>query len=76
MARKATKATVLAVVLLFVSIWAVMTGEITEVWLTVAVFGLLMLPRVVVASLLVVYFDWRRLLNQIRDEHYEHRRAA
>jgi hypothetical protein len=66
----------MAVVLLFVSIWAVMTGEITAVWLMVAVFGLLMLPRAIVASLLVVYFDWRPLLNQIRDERYEHRKVA
>jgi hypothetical protein len=76
MARKAMKATVMAVVLLFVGIWVVMTGEMTEVWLTVAVFGLLMLSRAVVASLLVAYFDWRPLLNQIRDERYGHRRAA
>ena len=70
MTRKATKATVMAVVLLFVSIWVVMAGEITAVWLTVAVFGLLMLPRAIVASLLSVYFDWRPLLNRIRDERY------
>ena len=77
--KKATKPTVLAVALFFVSIWVVMTAGITAVWLTeeVRVFGLVMLPTAIVAGLLVVYFDWRaKLLNQIRDERNEHRKAA
>jgi hypothetical protein len=36
-----------------------------------------MLPTAIVAGLLVVYFDWRaKLLNQLRDERNEHRKAA
>jgi hypothetical protein len=63
----------------FVSICVVMTASITAVWLTeeVRAFGLVVLPTVIVAVLLVVYFDWRaKLLNQIRVERKEHRQAA
>ena len=50
----------------FVSIWVVMAAGMTAVWLTgeVRVFGLVMLPTAVVASLLVVYFDWRARLQR------------
>ena len=77
--KKATKQTVMAVVLFLVSIWVVMTAGITAVWLTeeVRVFGLVMLPTAIVAGLLVVYFDWRtKLLNRIRYERHEDRKAA
>jgi hypothetical protein len=77
--KKATKATVVAVALFFVSLWVVMAAGVTAVWLTeeVRVFGLVMLPTAIVAGLLVVYFDWRaKLLNRVRDERYEHRKAA
>ena len=77
--KKATKQMVMAVVLFLVSIWVVMTAGITAVWLTeeVRVFGLVMLPTAIVAGLLVVYFDWRaELLNRIRDERHEDRKAA
>ena len=59
--REATKGQVLAVALAFASILAVLTAGATAVWLTdeVRVFGLVALPTAVVASLLVVYFDWR-----------------
>jgi hypothetical protein len=56
-----------------------MTASIAAVWLTeeVRAFGLVVLPTVIVAALLVVYFDWRaRLLNQFRVERNEHRQAA
>jgi hypothetical protein len=43
----------------------------------VRVVGLVMLPTVLVAGLLVVYFDWRaKLLSPLRDEHHEYRKAA
>jgi hypothetical protein len=43
----------------------------------VRAFGLVVLPTVTVAALLVVYFDWRaKLLNRIRVERNEHRLAA
>jgi hypothetical protein len=67
------------VALLFVSIWIVMAAGITAVWLTeeIRVFGLVVLPTVVVAGLLVVYFGWRtQLLSRIRDERYDDREAA
>jgi hypothetical protein len=67
------RATILALV--FVSIWVVVTVGITAVWLTseVRVFGLVVLPTAIVASLLVVYFDWRtnlrdRMLTQREDD--------
>jgi hypothetical protein len=77
--KQTTKTTVVAVALFFVSIWVVMTAGITAAWFTeeVRVFGLVMLPTAIVAGLLVVFFDWRaELLNQIRDERNEHRKAA
>jgi hypothetical protein len=49
------------------------------VWLMeeLRVFGLVILPTVIVAGLVVVYFQWRaRLLDRIRDERSEHQRAA
>jgi hypothetical protein len=70
---------VVAVALSFVSVCVVMFASIAAVWLTneVRAFGLVVLPTVIVAALLVLYFDWRaRLLNQIRVERNEHRQAA
>ena len=54
-------ATIVALVLLVVSIFVVMTAAITAVWLPVEVrvFALVILPTAIVALLLVVYFDWR-----------------
>jgi hypothetical protein len=59
--REATKGQVLAVAPAFASILAVLTAGATAVWLTdeVRVFGLVALPTAIVASLLVVYVDWR-----------------
>ena len=65
--------------LAFVSLWVVMAAGMTAAWLTkeLRVLGLVMLPTAIVAGLLVVYFEWRaKLLNPIRDERYEHRKAA
>ena len=77
--KKARKTTIVAAMLFFVSIWLVMAAGITAVWLTeeVRVFGLVMLPTAIVAGLLVVYFEWRaKLLNGIRDQRHEDRKAA
>jgi hypothetical protein len=77
--RKASKETIVALALLFFSIWVVLALGITAVWLTaeVRVFGLVILPTAIVAGLLVVYFDWRaKVLNRIRDQRYEGRKAA
>ena len=64
--RKANKATIVALALLFVSIWVVLAAGIAAVWLTeeVRVFGLVILPTGIVAGLLVVYFDWRAKLRR------------
>ena len=73
------KATVLAVVLAFVGIWVVLAVGATAVWLTgeVRVFGLVALPTVIVASLLVLYFDWReKLLRRMLTDRKEYRKAA
>ena len=71
-----TRATILAATLVLVCIWVVLTAGITAVWLTreVRAVGLVLLPSAVVASLLVVYFDWRtnlrhRMLAQGEDDH-------
>ena len=73
------KATVLAVVLAFVGIWVVLAVGATAVWLTgeVRVFGLVALPTVIVASLLVLYFDWReKLLRRMLTDRNEFRKAS
>lgn len=65
------KATVLAVAVAFAAICVVLTTGATAVSLTgeVRVFGLAALATAIVASLLVVYFDWRaKLLRPMLDE--------
>ena len=77
--KKVDKATVVALVLLFVSIWVVLAAGITAVWLTdeVRVFGLVILPTGIVAGLLVVYFAWRdNLRRRALAERGGHRTAA
>ena len=60
------RSTVLAIVPAFVSIWVVLAAGVTAVWLTeeVRVVGLVILPTAIVASLLVLYFDWRAKLQR------------
>ena len=62
---------ILALALAFVGVYVVLAGRLTALWLTeeVRVVGLMMLPSAIVASLLVLYFDWRgRLMRRIRAE--------
>ena len=62
------RAAILAVALAFVSIWVVMVAGLAAVWLTeeVRVFALVVLPTAIVASLLVLYFDWRgRMMRRV-----------
>jgi hypothetical protein len=77
--RKLDKATLVALALIFVSLWVVLAAGITAVWLTeeVRVFGLVILPTGVVAGLLVVYFAWRdNLRRRVLAERDGHRTAA
>jgi len=77
--KTGSKMTVVAILLTFVSLWVVLAAGMTAGWLTeeLRVTGLVMLPTAIVAGLLVVYFEWRaKLLNPIRDERHEHRKAA
>ena len=79
MVRHARKATILAVALAFAGIWVVLATGATAVWLTgeVRVFGLVALPTTIVASLMVVYFDWReKLLRRMLAEPKDYRKAA
>jgi hypothetical protein len=64
--KKVDKATVMALALLFGSIWVVLAAGLTAVWLTeeVRMFGLVILPTGIVAGLLVVYFAWRDNLRR------------
>lgn len=76
--KRVDKATVVALVLLFVSIWVVLAAGITAVWLTeqVRVLGLVILPTGIVAALLVVYFDWRaKLRRRVAADRAGHRTA-
>jgi uncharacterized membrane-anchored protein len=77
--RKANKATIVALALLFVSIWIVLAAGITTVWLTegVRVFALVILTTGMVAGLLVMYFDWRaKLRRRAMADRDAHRTAA
>ncbi len=65
------RGTIAVVALAVTSVWVILAAGATAVWLTeeVRVFGLVMLPAGIVASLLVLYFDWRaRLLLDIRGD--------
>lgn len=75
----ASKMTMVAVMLFFVSMLVVMAAGMTAVWLTeeIRVIGLVIVPSGIVAGLLVVFFEWRaRLLDRIRDERDDHKKAA
>jgi hypothetical protein len=77
--KNARTATILGVGLAFAGAWVVLTAGVTAVWLTgeVKVFGLVALSSAIVASLLVVYFDWRgKQLRRVWDEPKDHRKAA
>ena len=71
--RHATKAAVVGFGLFVVSMWIVMAGGIRTAWLTdeARVFGLVVLPATIVATLLVRYFDWRaKLFDRTGDDHW------
>jgi len=70
-----TRAAIRAATLAFVSVYVALAASLTAVWLTeeVRVAGLMILPSAIVASLLVLYFDWRgRLMRRVRAEHDAH----
>jgi hypothetical protein len=76
------RSTVLAIAVALVSVWVMTAAGMTAVWLTedARVFGLIALPTAIVASLLVLYFDWRarvqrRILAE-RHGRYELDKAA
>ena len=52
---------IIAVAIAVVSLWTILAAGAVAVWLTgePRIFGVVMLPAGVVASLLVVYFEWR-----------------
>ena len=77
--RNVRKATGLAVMRTFVGIWVVLAVGGMVVWLIgeARVFGLVVLSTAIVATLLVLYFDWReKLLWRMLSERRDHRKAA
>lgn len=67
-----TKSRILAVVIGFAGLSVVMASGLTAVWLTeeLRVLSLVILPSIVVATLLVLYFEWRgKLQRQVWAEH-------
>jgi hypothetical protein len=77
--KKATKSEIVAIMIAFITIFVTLTAGVTAVWLTseVRVFGVVMLPTVVVAGLLVVYFEWRaKLRKQVLADRDDHRKAV
>lgn len=73
---------ILAVVLAFAGLSAVMAAGLAAVWLTeeLRVLRLVILPSIVVATLLVLYFEWRgKLQRQVwgeLDRRPDHDKAA
>lgn len=62
---------ILAVVLAFVGLTVVIASGLTAVWLTeeLRVLSLVILPFIVVATLLVLYVEWRgQLQRQVWNE--------
>ena len=69
--RKVGKAAILAVAPAPAALWVILNMGATAVWLAgeLTVFGLVALATAIVASLLVVYFNWReKLLRRMLDE--------
>jgi len=65
------KSRILAILLAFVGLSVVMASGLTAVWLTeeIRVLSLMILPSTVVATLLILYFEWRgKLLRQVGAE--------
>jgi len=60
------KSRILAVILGFVALSVVMIAGVTAVWLTdeLRVLSLVILPSIVVATLLFLYFEWRAKLQR------------
>ena len=60
------RSTIMAVVLTFVSLFAVLAAGLTAVWLTdeLRVLSLVILPSTVVATLLALFFEWRGKLQR------------
>jgi hypothetical protein len=64
--KQAEKTTILAARIAFMSIWIVSAAGITAFWVLeeLRMFGLVLLPVAIVASLLVFYFNWRAKLRR------------
>src|SRR5688500_17496237 len=64
--EEVNKSMILATALVLVSIWVVMAAGIAPVWLTedVRAMALAILPTAAVATLLVLWFDWRAQLQR------------
>jgi hypothetical protein len=72
--KNASKAASMAVLLVFISIFVVLTTDIIAAW---RVFELVVLPTAILAALLVLYFDWRaRMRRHVLAERNEQRKAA
>lgn len=65
---RTSRATIVAVVLALISVWVALAAGFTAVWLTadLRMFGLVILPAAIIASLLVLYFEWRARMRQRR----------
>ena len=64
--KDVAKSRIVAVVLAFVGLFAVFAAGLAAVWLTeeLRVLSLVILPSIVVATLLVLYFEWRGKLER------------
>ncbi len=73
------RATILALAAAFISIWIALASGVAAGSLRseLKVLALVFLPIAAVASLLVLYFDWRsKLRHSVRPEHDHARKAA
>jgi len=64
--KSASKEEIAAVWLFFVSLFLAIGAGLTAVWLTaeVRVFGIVLLPTVAVAAMMILYYDWRTKLSR------------
>jgi hypothetical protein len=63
------RTTILTAAVALAGVWVVVTAGVTGAWLPEAVLAVarVVLPTIVAATLLVLYFDWRRrLMRQVQ----------
>ena len=76
--KSARNEEIAAVCLFFISLFLAIGAGLTAVWLTgeIMVFGIVLLPTVAVASMMILYYDWRNKLSRPSSSETETKRAS